>query len=623
VTRRYPIGAEVQPEGGVHFRVWAPKRRQVEVVLEGGGATELACEHGGYSAGLVADAGDGSRYRFRLDGGDAFPDPASRFQPDGPHGASQVVDPTRFEWSDRAWRGVGLEGQVISEIHIGTFTHEGTWAAAMRELSELARVGITVVEVMPVAEFPGRFGWGYDGVDWFAPVHLYGSPDDFRRFVDEAHRVGLGVILDVVYNHIGPDGNYLRQFSDDYFSDQYANEWGEALNFDGPNASGMRELVAMNAAYWADEYHLDGLRLDATQQIFDSSAENIISVLARSMRAAASPRRVFLVAEDETQRAQLATPEHGGGYGLDGLWNDDFHHAARVAATGRNEAYYSPYRGTPQELISAARFGYLYQGQVYHWQMKRRGSPARGLERWQFVCYLQNHDQISNAGRGERLQQITSPGRYRALTAYLLLAPGTPLLFQGQEFAASTPFRYFADHQGELRQQVKEGRIQFLSQFPSLAQPENFAWHSDPGEPATFEECKLDFGERRRHASIYQMHIDLLKLRREDTLFRKFPPGGLDGAVLGPEALLLRYFGEAGNDRLLLVNLGLDLDFIPCPEPLLAPPAGCSWEVAWSSEDPRYGGSGTQPPEQAEGWRIPGHAALVMRSCPSRNLWET
>ena len=331
---------------GVHFRVWAPLRTSVEVVIGPQSSTALQGEGGGYFSGFVSGAGPGTRYRFRLDGGESFPDPVSRFQPEGPHGPSEVVDPSSFPWSDKDWPGLELEGQVISEIHIGTFTPEGTWDAARRELPELAEAGITVVEVMPVADFPGRFNWGYDGVGLFAPVAVYGRPDDFRRFVDTAHSSGIGVILDVVYNHLGPDGNYLTQYSAEYFTDRYENEWGRAFNFDGPCSGPVREFVAANAAYWAEEYHLDGLRLDATQQIFDASPVNIMAVLTDRVREAAGGRKVIVVAENEPQHTVLVRPRDRGGYGLDALWNDDFHHAARVAVTGSSEAYYSDYQGT-------------------------------------------------------------------------------------------------------------------------------------------------------------------------------------------------------------------------------------------------------------------------------------
>jgi maltooligosyltrehalose trehalohydrolase len=622
MPRRYPIGAEIAPRGGVHFRVWAPRRETVEVVGSEASfrSVPLEREPGGYHSGLVPHAANGSLYRFRLDGGDSFPDPASRFQPEGPHGWSQVIDPAQFRWTDQTWPGIRLEGQVIYELHIGTFTREGTFDAARRELPELGRVGISVIEIMPIADFPGRFGWGYDGVGLFSPVAVYGRPDDFRRFVDDAHRVGIGVILDVVYNHVGPDGNYLRQFSEDYFTSRYENDWGEAINYDGANCAPVREWVMANARYWIEEYHLDGLRLDATQQIFDGSTENIITALTKSAREAAGGRGIIVVSENETQITKLIRPIQQGGYGIDALWNDDFHHSARVALTGRNEAYYTDYLGKAQELISAVKYGYLYQGQRYKWQKKRRGTPGLDLRPAQFITYIQNHDQIANSTSGQRLHQLTSPGRLRAMTALLLLAPGTPMLFQGQEFAASSPFLYFADHHPELNKQVREGRTQFLTQFPSLAQPEMRDFDIDPGDPATFEQCKLDLRERQRHADIYALHADLLRLRRNDPVFRLQKRGGLDGAVFSDEAFMLRYFGQNGDDRLLLVNLGRNLHLDPAPEPLLAPPEDKLWELLWSSEDPRYGGSGTPPVESEDNWRMPGQAAVVMRPFPKAGL---
>jgi maltooligosyltrehalose trehalohydrolase len=620
-SRRFPIGAEITPDGA-HFRLWAPKRQRVEVVLESGGATELKREPDGYFSGLLPGARAGDRYRYRLDGGDSYPDPISRFQPEGPHGASELVDPASFPWTDSSWKGGRLEGQVIYEMHIGTFTREGTWEAARRELPELAAAGVTVLEVMPVADFPGKFGWGYDGVGLFAPVAIYGKPDDFRRFVDEAHRVGLGVILDVVYNHVGPDGNYLQQFSDDYFTKRYQNEWGEAINYDGENSGPVREWVRTNAAYWAVEYHLDGLRLDATQQIFDSSPRNVQTELCTAMHEAAGGRDIFIVAENESQHTKLVRPVKDGGYGLDGLWNDDFHHSAVVALTGRNDAYYTDYQGSPQEFLSAVKYGYLYQGQRYKWQSKRRGTPALGIPPAQFVTYIENHDQLANSGRGDRLNKQTSPGRLKAMTALLLLAPGTPMLFQGQEFGATTPFLFFADHPDWLRPLVAKGRVEFLAQFRNLATPAMRSCQPDPGDRTTFERCKLDFSEREKNAETYQLHKDLLRLRREDPTFRAQKPGGVDGAVLADEAFVLRYFGEGGDDRLLIVNFGRDLRLDPAPEPLLAPPEDRLWEPMWSSEDPQYGGCGTPALESADNWRIPGHAAVVMHPVEPNEPWQ-
>jgi maltooligosyltrehalose trehalohydrolase len=623
MQRRYPIGAEPAPEGGVHFRVWAPRRETVEVVVEAplpDGVLHRESE--GYFSGLVAGAAPGSLYRFRLDGQSAFPDPASRFQPQGPHGPSQVIDPATFSWHDQGWPGIALKGQVIYELHIGAFTPEGTFESALRELPELARAGFTVIEIMPVADFPGRFGWGYDGVGLFAPAAIYGTPDDFRRLVDAAHSLGLGVMLDVVYNHVGPDGNYLQQFSADYFTSRYENEWGDAINYDGANSCPVREWAITNARYWVEEFHLDGLRLDATQQIFDASPEHIMAALTSAARESAAPRKVVITAENEPQHARLARPLECGGYGLDALWNDDFHHSARVAMTGFNEAYYSDYRGQPQEFISAIKHGFLYQGQLYKWQKKRRGSPAFDLDPAQFVIYLQNHDQVANSCRGKRLHQITTPGHYRAMSALLLLAPGTPLVFQGQEFAASNHFHFFADHKPELKQAIREGRIQFLSQFASLAQPEMGDFHSDPCDPATFAASKLDLSERQSHAEVYQLYQDLLRLRREDAVFSRQKAGGVDGAVLAAEAFVLRFFGGRGDDRLLLVNLGPRFDLDRVPVPLLAPPEDTVWHLLWSSENPHYGGCGTPPVEDENNWHIPAHAALVMRPGPKSTAYD-
>jgi maltooligosyltrehalose trehalohydrolase len=572
----------------------------------------MDAEPRGYFSATAPGTMAGTLYRFELDGQGPFPDPASRFQPDGPHGPSRVVDPARFRWSDAGWRGARPEGQVLYEMHVGTFTPRGTWAAAAECLPDLAGLGVTVLELMPVAEFPGSFGWGYDGVDLFAPYHRYGDPEDFRHFVDRAHASGLGVILDVVYNHLGPDGNYLGRFAADYFTDRYANEWGEAINFDGPQAAAVREFFITNAEYWITEFHLDGLRLDATQQIFDASEEHIVARIGRAAREAAGDRQILLVAENEPQESRTVRGPDAGGFGLDAIWNDDFHHSAIVALTGRNDAYYSDYYGTPQELLSALRWGFLYQGQRSRWQKKRRGTPAFDLPGAAFVNYLQNHDQVANSARGERIHQLAGPGQLRAMTALLLLAPATPMLFQGQEFAASAPFLYFADHEPELARNVQRGRAGFLRQFRTLADPAISEMIDDPSDPGTFSRCKLDYSERSRNAGVLALHHDLLRLRRDDPVLAAQRRERVNGAVLGAAALVARFFGDASDDRLLVVNLGRDLDLDPGPEPLLAPPAAGAWQVAWSSEDPGYGGGGTAPLETDEGWRIPGHAAVLL-----------
>jgi maltooligosyltrehalose trehalohydrolase len=631
VQRRLPVGAEVQTSGGAHFSVWAPLCQDVQIVVEGGSSNspdsqrnfDLIRDANGYFSGLVAAAKKGTLYWYRLDGrAEVYPDPASRFQPKGPHGPSEIVDPGLFTWTDQAWPGVSMAGQVLYEMHIGTFTQEGTWGSAARELPELASLGITVLEVMPLAEFPGNFGWGYDGVDLFAPTHLYGRPDDFRAFVDKAHSLGMGVILDVVYNHLGPHGNYLSHFSDNYFTDRYDTDWGKAINFDGDHAEPVRHFFISNACYWIEEFHLDGLRLDATQNIYDQSSEHILAAITRHVRDAAGKRSVILVAENEPQEVKVVRSSDQGGYGMDALWNDDFHHSAMVALTGRNQGYYTDYLGSPQEFISAAKWGYLFQGQRYRQQKKRRGTPCLDIKPSAFVTFIQNHDQIANSAGGLRCHMLTSPGRYRAMTALLLLSPGTPMLFQGQEFAASSSFHYFADHEEGLAGKVHQGRIEFLQQFEGLAAPDMEALLPDPSDPALFRQSKLDISERQRHEGMYALHRDLLRLRREDPVFRAQRHRGVDGAVLGPEALLLRFFGENGDDRLLVVNFGLDLHFDPAPEPLLAPPEGMRWEILWSSENPRYGGSGTFSVDTPDNWWIPGHAALVLGPRKTGDSWS-
>jgi maltooligosyltrehalose trehalohydrolase len=450
-------------------------------------------------------------------------------------------------------------------------------------------------------------------VNLFAPTRLYGQPDDFRHFINSAHALGIGVILDVVYNHMGPDGNYMRVFAPHYFSKD-KTEWGEAMNFDGKSSGPVREFFISNAGYWIDEFHLDGLRLDATQSIFDKSREHIIAAIAARVREAARGRGTFIVGENEPQDVRLIRSVERGGYGLDALWNDDFHHSAMVALTGRNEAYYTDYHGKPQEFISGAKWGFLYQGQRYKWQKKRRGTPALDFEGRNFVNFLQNHDQIANSLSGRRIHTVASAGRLRALTALLLLGPNTPMLFQGQEFAASSRFLFFADHNPELAKLVAKGREEFLKQFPSIAANDAATLVPDPELEETFQRSKLDFTDCERNAEILRLHRDLIRLRKKDPLLGKALRGTFDGAVLDTSAFVLRFFGRSLDDRLLVVNLGMHVHLDPAPEPLLAPPPGCEWEMAWSSEDPRYGGGGTPPLDSEDNWNLPAEAAVLLVS---------
>jgi maltooligosyltrehalose trehalohydrolase len=619
IKRRYPIGAELIGPAETHFRIWAPKADHVDLVLEQGEAKDakqtfhaLEAEPGGYFSG-AANVGAGARYRFGVNNS-FYPDPASRSQPDGPHGPSCVVDPTQFRWTDSRWAGISLKGQIIYEMHIGTFTKEGMWKAAAEQLKELARIGITVVEMMPVADFPGKFGWGYDGVNLFAPSHLYGTPDDLRAFVDRAHSLGLGVILDVVYNHFGPDGNYLGAFSDDYLTRGNENEWGDAVNFDGPNSGPVREFFITNGRYWIEEFHFDGFRFDALHAVRDRSSEYIIAAVGRAAREAAGARSIILIAENDRQEAKMVRPRSEGGDELDGMWNDDFHHSAVVALTGRKEAYFGDYGGAPQEFISAAKHGFLYQGQALSWQKALRGSPTAGIVPEAFVCFIENHDQIANTGRGERVRFQTSPARYRAMTALLLLGPWTPLLFQGEEFCASSPFIFFADiGDVSVRDAIRKGRAEWLAPFLALTEQEALRILPAPDDPHVFDRCKLDFAEREKNRQLYDLHIDLLKLRREDSRFSQQIPGGVDGAVLGSASFVLRYFSNENDDRLLLINFGERQVLHPASEPLLAPPLGYEWETLWASESARYGGAVAALTATPELWLLPGKATVVLR----------
>ena len=583
------------------------------LVIEGDRRRELALdrEPTGHHSALIEGLGAGARYRFRLGDERLHADPASRFQPEGPFGPSEVIDPAGFVWTDARWRGVAPERHVLYELHLGTFTPAGTWVAAAEVLPYLAEVGITTLEIMPVNEYAGRFNWGYDGVNLYAPSRNYGTPDDMRRFVDRAHATGLGVILDVVYNHFGPDGNSMYMFAPAYRSPA-ANDWGDGLNFDGEGSAGVREYFIANAGYWIDEFHLDGLRIDATQAIVDGSDEHVLAAIVRRARAAAGKRTIFIVGENEPQHTTLLEPE----IGFDALWTDDFHHTARVAATGLIEGYLHDYRGTVQELLSALERGFLYQGQLYPWQRNPRGSSTRGFAHHRFVHFLENHDQVANLGFGERLPAVTDPGTLRALTAILLLGPELPMLFHGQETGSRRPWQFFVDHREPLRDLVRAGRAKFATQFPRLATAEAQAALPDPCSEATFRACILDPAERRLDNPSVALHRDLLRLRRDDPAFVE---GELAGAVLADRVVALRWFHPAG-DRLMLVNLGATFAPVVVPEPLLAPPDETGWAMIWSSEHPRYGGHGTPAPFTRARLSVPGRAALVLAPDPAASL---
>jgi maltooligosyltrehalose trehalohydrolase len=499
------------------FSVWAPnatdrvdlvlpaERRRIDMAPDG--------RRPGWWAVDVPDAGPGTDYRFSLDGGPALPDPRSPFQPEGVHGPSRVVDHGAFPWTDGLWRGAApLSGALIYEAHVGTFTPEGTFEAAIGRLPHLVDLGVTHLELMPVAEFPGERGWGYDGVDLFAPHHAYGGPDGLKLLVDAAHAAGLGVILDVVYNHLGPDGNYLGAYGP-YFTDRYQTPWGQAVNYDGAGSDEVRDFVGDNAGWWLEHYHVDGLRLDAVHAIFDTSATHILEELGRRVATlqARLGRRKFLIAESDLNDPKLVRAREAGGFGMDAAWSDDFHHSLHSVLTGETSGYYEDFGGL-RDLGRALERGYVYAGEYSRHRDRRHGRPLTGVPAYRLLGYLQNHDQVGNRAAGERSSTLMSTGRLYVAAALVLAAPFVPMLFQGEEWGASTPFQYFTDHvDPELGRLVSEGRRREFAAFGW--KPEDVP---DPQDRATFERSVLDWAEidKEPHAGLLAWQKELVALRR-------------------------------------------------------------------------------------------------------------
>jgi maltooligosyltrehalose trehalohydrolase len=593
--RRWMPGATVTREG-VEFSVWAPAVSQVDLIIEGrADPIQLASEPDGLHQAAVSGAAAGDRYRFLLDGYGPFPDPYSRFQPDGVHGTSEVIDPGQFKWTDADWPGATMTGMVLYELHIGTFTPEGTFRAAIEQLQELKNLGVTTIELMPVASFPGRWNWGYDGVDLYAPTANYGRPDDLRALVNAAHRVGLGVLLDVVYNHLGPDGNYLRSFSEDYFTDHHTTPWGDAINYDGPNSRRVRDFVIDNACMWIAEYHFDGLRLDATDTIKDDSRPHILQELAEAARKAAGDRSIVIIAEDAKNDTGLIRGPESGGYGLDAAWADDFHHVMHVALTGGQENYYADYTGTPGEITQTIEQGHLYRGQRSSVTGEPRGTEVSDEPAEAFVFCLQNHDQIGNRPLGERLHHLIDRERYAVASALLLFAPETPQLFMGQEFASSSPFVFFSDHHDELGRLVTEGRRNEFSGYKAFHHHEIRHLIPDPQSPRSFNAAVLDFDERQMHSGIYNLYRDLLHLRRNDPVLQIQDRARTKVTTHGFITLsVLRWTDQ--EQRLLIANFGAGVD-IPLERSLETHGNGSEehWNLLLASSSNRYGGSGKLP----------------------------
>jgi maltooligosyltrehalose trehalohydrolase len=518
------LGARVLPGGtGVSFRVWAPRACSVELELVRPAARRTPLEAGpdGLFHLVVPDLGAGADYFFILDGERRRPDPRSRHQPEGVHGPSRVVDPASFRWTDRGWRGRPFTGWVLYELHVGTFTSEGTFEAVIARLPHLVDLGVTAVEIMPVAEFPGGRNWGYDGVHLYAPQSSYGGPEGLHRLVDACHGQGLAFVLDVVYNHLGPEGNYLGEYGP-YFSDRYHTPWGDAVNFDGPDSDPVRGHFIDNALMWARDYHVDALRLDAVHGIFDFSARHVLEELRSELGrlAGAVSRPLHLIAESDLNDVRVIAPPERGGWGHDAQWSDDFHHAARALLTGERRGYFGDY-GTVADLGKAITEGFVYDGRYSAYRRRRHGNSAADRPGEQFVVCLQNHDQVANATQGARLASILDADRLRLGAALLACVPSLPLLFQGEEWGTKTPFYYFISYDDPaLNDAVRRGRRaeheDFVAAHERAAGGPGEAF-ADPVAPATFAACRLDWDEpgRPAHAQLLALHRALFALRRD------------------------------------------------------------------------------------------------------------
>jgi maltooligosyltrehalose trehalohydrolase len=590
VTRITPLGAWCDRDA-THFRVWAPEHASVELVLDRDGRRELRPlerDERGYWAGAFRDVRPGALYRYRLSGDDSkvFPDPASRYQPQGVHGPSQVVDPA-FRWTDQEWRAPHRDALVFYELHVGTFSPEGTFRGVIDRLPYLAQLGVTAIELMPVGDFPGCRNWGYDGVAIFAPARCYGTPDDFRRLVNAAHQHGLAVFLDVVYNHFGPDGAYAQAFSPHYFTDRHRSPWGDGVNLDGPHSEEVRNFFIANAVQWLRDYHVDGLRLDATHALQDDSPRHFLEEFTTTVRGSLD-RPVLFVAEDHRNLSQMLLPADKDGWGLDGVWADDFHHQARVHVAGDREAYYQDFSGTTEDLAATIRQGWFFTGQLSKHLGGARGTDPSIVDPRQCVVCVQNHDQVGNRAIGDRLSHAIDLPAYRAVSTLLLVLPETPLLFMGQEWAASTPFLFFTDHNEELGRQVTQGRREEFASFQAFADPKLREQIPDPQAPETFAASRLKWEEieSAAHVGVLRLYQRLLGLRGTGAAFRAarretFDARALDDHTLrierryGSESvwILVRLAGsgsasiEAIRDAHIMLSTE-DADLAPDPQPI-------------------------------------------------------
>jgi maltooligosyltrehalose trehalohydrolase len=574
---------------GVFFRTWATDKKNVSIVVfsdKGSVVREVPMdrETTGYYSTVDAASSPGTLYKYRLDG-NLVPDIASRFQPQGVHGPSEVVDGRSFRWTDSGWKPPALHELVIYELHVGTFTQEGTFKAIAERFDHLKGIGVNAIELMPIADFAGDRNWGYDGVSIYAPSRAYGTPDDLRTLMNSAHQAGLAVLLDVVYNHLGPDGNYMGVYSDHYFNAEHHTPWGAAFNLDGPDATPVRNHFAENPLYWMKEFHIDGFRLDATHAIPDDSPKHLIQQIAEEIQELGA----LVICEDPRNERKLILPRDVGGYGCDAVWADDFHHVVRVQMTHENEGYMGYFKGSMEELLKTVRQGWLFTGELQKDGIPR-GTPGADIEPEHFVHCISNHDQVGNRAYGDRLNQLVSPAAYRAASALLLTDPYTPMLFMGQEWASSSPFLYFTDHHVELGKGVTEGRRKEFAEFSDFQDQAKRALIPDPQALTTFNLSKLDWAQlvRKPHRETLRLYRDFLRFRRDNLTDRR--RGRWQVEQVSPMAIAIRYRRHGAGDILIVAQLEANDSILELENEQLRPGKGRTWKSVISTNEPAYGG---------------------------------
>jgi maltooligosyltrehalose trehalohydrolase len=574
----------------VRYRTWCKHERADALIVDEDGAVlrtvRLAPEGDGYFSAIDPAGLAGDLYQYRFGESPGWPDPASRFQPLGVHGPSMVVDPTSYNWNDEGFAAPPYSELIIYELHVGTFTAEGTFRGAISRLTHLVALGVTAIELMPLSDFPGERNWGYDGVMPYAPSRAYGEPDDLRALVDAAHALGLGVILDVVYNHFGPDGNYTGVYHSGYMNEGHT-PWGAALNY---AAAPVRAFFVENAPYWMREFHIDGFRLDATHEIVDESRRHILAEIATTVHSLGG----FVIAEDDRNEPKLLASSERDGFGFDGAWADDFHHVVRVTLTRDREGYYANYEGTSSELAQTLTHGWLYRGQRQISSGKPRGGDPAELHPQQFVFCISNHDQVGNRAFGERLGHLTSPAAYRAASALICLVPETPMLFMGQEWSASTPFQFFTDHNEKLGKLVTKGRRKEFGHFKAFRDPSVLATIPDPQAESTFTNSKLRWEELRdeKHAQVLLLYQEFLGLRRTQAVFRNRARDNYFATEL-ENGMVAIFFGTTGRYDLAVVSDLIGGDTMPpLDDPQITPGEGREWRPLLSSNEERFGGTG-------------------------------